>query len=320
MDWRERLAGYLAARLPAAERVVVANAHAMPAGASNETVGFDLRVTVEGRDWSLPMVLRPQREEGVLAPYDVSRQFRVMRALAATEVPVPAVAWLEPTGEVLGTPFFVMVRVRGETLPLFWYGRSARLVAAAGALAKVHAVDWEGAGLGFLGEGELEDPLEAELGPWRARAERLRIGRAPLLVALVEWLRANQPSDARMALLHGDPNPGNYLFRGERVVAVVDWELAGLGDPRSDLGFYAALQTVFGGMGGPHGETLLSEAYEAATGRRLGNLAYYEALGLYRMAVVMAGWAGRFGAMSTGHTLEVIARRLGVLLGPGWAG
>jgi hypothetical protein len=56
------------------------------------------------------------------------------------------------------------------------------------------------------------------------------------------------------------------------------------------------------------------------TGRRLTCLAYYEALGLYRMAVVMAGWAGRFGAMSAGHTLEVIARRLAVLLGPGWAG
>jgi aminoglycoside phosphotransferase (APT) family kinase protein len=320
MDWRERLAAYLAAQLPAAERVVVANPQAMPAGASNETVGFELKVTVEGREWSLPMVLRPQREEGILAPYDVGRQYRVMRALAATDVPVPPVAWLEPTGDVLGVPFYVMARVRGETLPLFWYGRSARLPAAAEALARVHAVDWKRAGLAFLAEGEPVDPLEAELGPWRARAERLRIARAPLLIALGEWLRENQPADARIALLHGDPNPGNYLFAGERVVAVLDWELAALGDPRSDLGFYAALQTVFGGMGGPQGETLLSEAYEAVTGRRLTCLAYYEALGLYRMAVVMAGWAGRFGAMSAGHTLEVIARRLAVLLGPGWAG
>ncbi|GIW13638.1 MAG: acyl-CoA dehydrogenase [Tepidiforma sp.] len=320
MQWTERLAAYLAGQLPAADRVAVANPRGMPAGASNETVGFDLVVWAEGREWRLPLVLRPQREDGILAPYDVGRQFRVMRALAGTEVPVPAVAWLEPTGEVLGVPFYVMARVRGETLPLFWYGRSARLPAAAAALARVHAVDWRGAGLGFLAEGGTDDPLEAELGPWRARAERLRIGRAPLLIALGEWLRANQPADARVALLHGDPNPGNYLFDGDRVAAVLDWELAALGDPRSDLGFYAALQTVFGGMGGPRGETLLSEAYEAVTGRVLHDLEYYEALGLYRMAVVMAGWAGRFGAMSAGHTLEVIARRLAALLGPRWGG
>lgn len=318
MHWTARLAAYLAAQLPAAEAVEVANPRAMPAGASNETVAFDLRVRADGLTWTLPLVLRPQREDGILAPYDVGRQFRVLRALGATAVPVPAAAWFEPTGEVLGTPFYVMARVRGETLPLFWYGRSPRLAAAAEALAGIHAVDWRAAGLAFLAEGSADDPLEAELGPWRMRAERLRIGRAPLLIALGEWLRANQPADARTALLHGDPNPGNYLFEGDRVAAVVDWELAGLGDPRSDLGFYAALQTVFGGMGGPRGETLLSEAYAGVTGRQLTALEYYEALGLYRMAVVMAGWAGRFGALSTGHTLEVIARRLAVLLGPRW--
>jgi aminoglycoside phosphotransferase (APT) family kinase protein len=320
MHWTERLAAYLREQLPAAERVEVRNPRAMPAGASNETVGFDLCVWADGCTWALPMVLRPQRETGILAPYDVSRQYRVLRALAGTRVPVPTAAWLEPTGAVLGVPFYVMSRVRGETLPLFWHGRSERLPAAAAALAAVHAVDWQAAGLEFLAEGAAEDPLEAELGPWRARAERLRIARAPLLIALGEWLRANQPADARVALLHGDPNPGNYLFAGRQVVAVLDWELAALGDPRSDLGFYAALQTVFGGMGGPRGETLLSEAYAAVTGQQMTSLEYYEALGLYRMAIVMAGWAGRFGAMSAGHTLEVIARRLAALLGPQWEG
>lgn len=319
MRWELQLAEWLAGRLPSAERAEVVNVRGMPAGASNETVGFDLRVTVEGEPTMLRMVLRPQREDGILAPYDVGRQYRVMRALSATAVPVPPVLWYESTGDVLGTPFFVMALVEGETLPLFWFGKSRRLLAAAEALAGVHAVDWRAAGLGFLAAGAEDDPLEAVLGPWRARAERLRIGRAPLLVALGGWLREQQPADARVALLHGDPNPGNYLFRGERVAAVLDWELAALGDPRSDLGFYAALQTVFGGMGGPRGETVLSEAYEAVTGRRQTCLEYYEALGLYRLAIVMAGWAGRFGAFSSGHAMEVISRRLAALLGPRWA-
>ena len=316
-DWRERLTAYLHQRLPSAESLELANLRGMPAGASNDTVSLDLRVTLEGRTHDIPIVLRPERPDGILAPYDVARQFRVMRALQPTAVPVPSVAWHEPDATILGAPFFVMSRVPGETLPLFWYGHSERLPAAAEALATIHAVDWRAAGLGFLAE-DHSGPLAAEMTAWRLRAQMLRISRAPMVVSLAEWLRANEPADARMALLHGDPNPGNYLFRGETVVAVLDWELAALGDPRSDLGFYAALHTVFGGMSGPGGRTLLSDAYEAVTGEPQQNLEYYEAFGLYRMAVVTAGWAGRFGGMATGYSMDAIARRLAVLLGPQW--
>ena len=320
MDWRDRLAAYLTVQLRAADLVEVVNVRGMPAGASNDTVSFDARVSARGEQMDLPLVLRPERPDGILAPYDVGRQFRVMRALSRTAVPVPAVAWYEPDAAVLGVPFFVMERVFGETLPLFWYGQSPRLDAAAAMLAEIHAVDWRRAGLDFLlpeGAGAA-DPLHSELAVWRARAERLRISRAPMLIALGEWLRANQPSDARLALLHGDPNPGNYLFRGERVVSVVDWEVAAIGDPRSDLGFYAALHTIFGGIPGRDGRTLLSDAYERATAQPLHNLEYYEATGLYRMAIVMAGWAGRFVGMGGGYTMDAIARRLAVLLGPRW--
>jgi len=319
MDWREKLAAYLAARLLAAERVEVVNVRGMPAGASNDTVAFDARVQIEGRAYDVPLVLRPERPDGILAPYDVARQFRVMRALASTGVPVPAVAWYEPDAAVLGAPFFVMQRLPGETLPLFWYGHSARLEVAAAALVAIHAVDWRAAGLSFLLPFEdTTSPLEAALGAWRDRAERLRIARAPLLVSLGEWLRANQPADARMSLLHGDPNPGNYLFVGNEITGVLDWEVAAIGDPRSDLGFYSALHTIFGGVPGPSGRTVLSDAYEGVTGVPLRDLEYYEATGLYRMAVVMAGWAGRFTGMASGYTMDAIARRLSVLLGPRW--
>ena len=123
MDWRERLAAYLGAQLPSAERVDIVNVRGMPAGASNDTVSFDARVTLEGKVFELPLVLRPERPDGILAPYDVGRQFRVMRALSATAVPVPAVAWHEASAEVLGVPFFVMERVTGETL---WHSGETR--------------------------------------------------------------------------------------------------------------------------------------------------------------------------------------------------
>ena len=140
---------------------------------------------------------------------------------------------------------------------------------------------------------------------------------APLLAALERHLIANEPSDARHALIHGDPNPGNYLVRGDDVVAVVDWELASIGDPRSDLGFYAALMDLFGGYAGEGGVTVLSEAYERVTGTHLAALPYYEAWGLYRMLVIMSGWGGGgFGF----YGQDAVRHRLTELLGAGWDG
>ncbi len=322
MAWRESLTAYLRARLSAADAVQIGALTGMPAGASNDTVGLDIDIRCDDRQFSLPLVLRPQRADGILAPYDVGRQFRVMRTLAHTAVPVPAVLWHETDASVLGAPFFLMARVVGETLPLFWYGPSPRLMAAAEMLTTIHAVDWRAAGLAFLLPGQphrdnLPAPIECELASWRARAEGFRIGRAPLLVALADYLARNEPADARHALLHGDPNPGNYLFQGDRVVAVLDWELAAIGDPRSDLGFYAALLGVFGGMPGQGGKTLLSEAYAALSGSPIQDLDYYEALGLYRMMIILTGWGGRIGGFSN-YGMDTIARRLTVLLGPGW--
>ena len=246
-----------------------------------------------------------------------------MRALSSTAVPVPAVLWFERSDKVFGARFFFMERVAGDTLPLFWYGRSERLLAAAGALAEIHAVDWRSSWLelllpqGAATTESLPSPAACELTMWRERATGMRIGRAPLLIALGDYLEKNEPADSRHALTHGDPNPGNYLFRGNKVVSVRDWELAAIGDPRSDFGFYAALLAAFGGMPGEEGTSLLSDAYVEVTGSPLHNLEYYEAFGLYRMAVVMSGWAGRMGG--GGYGMDAIARRLSALLGPRWA-
>jgi aminoglycoside phosphotransferase (APT) family kinase protein len=210
-------------------------------------------------------------------------------------------------------------------MPLVWYGGdTGRLHAAARALACVHAVDWRAAGLSFLlppgaRSGPLPSPLACELPQWRERAAHLGCEGSPLLVALAGYLAANEPADARHALLHGDSNAGNYLFRGKTVVAVLDWELCAIGDPRSDLGFYAALMTLFGGMPGDAGRSVLSAAYEEVTGSTLHSLAYYEAFGLYRMLIVMGGWAGRMGAFGGFYGGEIIERRLSALLGPRWA-
>lgn len=324
MDWRANLLAYLRERLPSASALEIARTFALPSGASNETVALDLLVTCGERQHTLPLVLRPERREGILAPYDIARQHGVLRALSRTAVPVPAALWLERDPAIVGAPFFLMERVAGETLPLFWYGgRSPRLESAAAALAAIHSVDWRAAGLSFLlpdaGEGALASPLACDLNQWRARAARFGLDTHPVLVALGGFLTANEPADARHSLIHGDPNPGNYLMQGERVAAVLDWELAAIGDPRADLGFYAGLLSIFGGMPGEGGRTLLSDAYEGITGRPLHNLDYYEAAGLYKMALVMAGWAGRMAGATGYYGFDAIAQRLSALLGPRWA-
>ena len=318
VEWPARLAHYLAGRLPAADSVEIVRAGAMPAGASNETIALDVRVTCDGFAADLALVLRPERPDGILAPYDVERQYRIMRALAPTPVPVPAVAWYEQDTRVLGAPFFLMERVVAQTPPLFWYGPGPRVDAAARALATIHAIGWREAGLGFLRESAAtHSPLANEIGPWRIRAERSRMDRAPVLAQLERYLVANEPTDATLALLHGDTNAGNYLFRGDDVVAVVDWELSTLGDPRSDLGFYAALEAMFGGYREAGNASVLAEAYERVTGAPLTNMGYYEAWGLYRMMVVMGGWAGRgWGGF---YGMEAIAHRLNEVLGRGWS-
>ncbi|MGK2964832.1 MAG: phosphotransferase family protein [Tepidiformaceae bacterium] len=284
----------------------------MPAGASNDTASLDIRMACDGHEFTLATVLRMERADGILAPYDVAREHRVMRALQGAGIRVATPLWLEESGEVLGRRFFVMERVRGETLPLYWYGgRSRRLEACAETLARIHEVKAGAVAAAFGTETEYE--------AWQRKAAAAGIEAYPLLIRLGGWLERNEPLDARMAVLHGDPNPGNYLFDGDRVAAVLDWELAAIGDPRSDLGFYAALLAIFGGAGMRGGRTLLSEAYADVTGTQLSSLEYYAAFGLYRMAVIAAGWGRRMGDTSGYFLMEPIERELAALLGPRWA-
>jgi aminoglycoside phosphotransferase (APT) family kinase protein len=150
-------------------------------------------------------------------------------------------------------------------------------------------------------------PLEAELAVWDERARHAGSNRDPGLASLRQYLLEHEPEDARFALTHGDTNAGNYLFRGEDVAAVVDWELAAIGDPRSDLGFYAALESIFGGYNG-EGRSVLTEAYVRVTGSVLKHLDFYEAWGHYRMLVIFSGrWWGP--GTSMGRIRELL---------PGW--
>jgi aminoglycoside phosphotransferase (APT) family kinase protein len=209
----------------------------------------------------------------------------------------------------MDVPFYVMEHVDGvvatETLPVAvdtGAGRAATAHAFIDTLAALHAVDWRGRGLAGFGrpEGFLERQLD--------RLPRLIADGSGALPApfgaLRDRLAASRPQSGPPALLHGDFRFGNVMLAADppaRPAGVLDWELAGIGDPLADLGYtlatYAvpgeplhaltAMSTVTLHDGFPS-RAELAARYAAATGRELSRLAWYEAFQLFKLAVLFA--------------------------------
>jgi aminoglycoside phosphotransferase (APT) family kinase protein len=243
-----------------------------------------------GRD--VVLRLRP-RPPALLEPYDLERQFRILAALADTDVRVPPALWIEPTGDVLGRPFFVMERVAGTVYELEAPGvtadRARRMCESmAEQLAAVHLVDVDAVGLAALADGSTH--LDRELDRWAT--EMRRVARAPLpaLERLLAELRAAAPDPyPRATLVHGDAKPGNFAFVGDDVSALFDWEMTTLGDPLTDIGWLELLWMQPVGITshpGAYGIDELLARYTEVSGITPRNRPWYRALNAYKMAVI----------------------------------
>ncbi len=167
----------------------------------------------------------------------------VLAAMASTEVPVPALRWVDLDGSRLGRPSLIMDVVPGGcdgfvlngTLPLDARVRIA--TAIYDHLAHIHLLDWRALGLTEV----LDDPGDqaalAALDSWTGQLREVQLDPEPELTYVIAWLRANAPTSERSVVVHGDFKPGNVLLDGETVTAVLDWETAHLGDPHEDLGW-----------------------------------------------------------------------------------
>lgn len=208
-----------------------------------------------GRAHREPLVARIAPATSAVFPvYDLGRQFHVLRALAGTDVPVPEPLWLEEGPEPLGQPFFVMRQVQGRAAPDSpsyhaegWLAdapaaeREAAWWDGIQVLSRIHGLDPDSLGLGFLAaipEG-IGPPVQT-LDYYRGYLEWAAPERCPPAVTeALAWLERNRPAPpVRPSLCWGDARLGNMLFRGGRCVAVLDWEMATLGDPESDLGWW----------------------------------------------------------------------------------
>jgi aminoglycoside phosphotransferase (APT) family kinase protein len=222
-DAEERIRNDLAAQIKEPVRAV----RAIPEGHS----GFTYWVDLEGRRGVLRL---PPPGARIAGPADIPRQARIMAALHEQGLPVPAIVATSPDPVIDGRPFVLMEAVNGDRVEGAIAAGSNPLRLASSAvdvLRRLQAVPLENTGIGS----EEPMPLAGEVTRWTwlmDRAPSELTGQAPRLAAL---LVERQPIPGSPVLVHGDYHFGNMLFDGGRVAAVVDWEIAQLGQPLLDL-------------------------------------------------------------------------------------
>jgi aminoglycoside phosphotransferase (APT) family kinase protein len=275
-------------------------------GQSNPTflVGYDDRA----------LVLRKQPPGDLLpSAHAVDREYRVMRALAASEVPVPRTVLFHAERDVVGTPFYLMDKVEGRVFAAHALPgvapdeRRAMYGAMARTLAALHRVD--PAAVGLADYGRPGNYFARQIARWSKQWAASRTRENPSLDRLIAWLPAHVPEGDESAICHGDYRIGNLMFHPTepRVVAVLDWELSTLGHPLADVGFNAmAWHTRPDEYGGLRGLDLAAlgipslddhvDAYVAAAGRRDGIAPFHVAFALFRFAVIFEGIAARAAA------------------------
>jgi aminoglycoside phosphotransferase (APT) family kinase protein len=310
---RTALTHWLAGKLEGAEDVCLPE-FATPSSAtgfSSETLLFTVTWTADGRPQRRDLVARVAPIAFQIFPEPrFPEQYRLMRLLAdETEIPVPPVHWYEPDASILGAPFFVMDRIDGQVpsdVPP--YHADGWLTTASPAergriwwngldmLARIHRLDVDALGLRFLDSPEWgRTGIDQQLGYYDSYLTWANPGSNPVAEAALAWLRENQPEETGPpALLWGDARIGNIIFSAGVPQAVLDWEMATLGQPEEDLAWFLYLDRHHSeGIGAERLEGFPStvetvEAYERLLGRPMRNLRYYEVFAGFRFAVAMA--------------------------------
>jgi len=321
-----RLAGWISQSLGGGPAELT-DVQLIAGGRSNLT--YRLTLSGPGESGERLLVLRrPPLGHVLPTAHDMSREFRVLSGLAGTEVPVAAPVAFCDDAEVIGAPFYLMEHVAGVVL------RSRKDTAAltesqnadlserlADMLTAIHGVDVEAAGLAGLGRGA--GYLTRQLARWQRQAELSRTREIPGYDQLVDRLTATLPPEGETTLVHGDFRLDNVLVAvapRPRITAVVDWEMATLGDPLADLGLTLVYWSDPGEEGwlqpaqesqetqapGPGLRTdgttspgFLTRAefaagYARRTGRDISRIGYYVAFGYFKLAVVLEGIHARY--------------------------
>jgi aminoglycoside phosphotransferase (APT) family kinase protein len=264
-----------------------------------------------------------RKPPGQLLPsaHAVDREYRVLTALAQTDVPVPRTYALCTDESVIGTWFYVMECVEGR---VFWEPalpdlspaeRGAIYDSLNEVLARLHRVDWGKLGLGDFGKPG--NYFARQLARWTKQYVASKTADVPEMDALAKWLPATIPPGEETALIHGDFKLDNTIIHPTepRVVAILDWEISTLGHPLGDFTYLCMPWFAGGAFAGldlaAHGLPTLEQfaaAYCRRTGRaRIESFDWYEAFHLYRGACIYQGILGRVrdGTAASDHAVQL---------------
>ncbi len=266
---------------------------------------------------------RPPRPPLPPSAHDVLREARLLRALKDTPARVPDVLAVGEDPAIIGMPFYVMERIAGDVIvtsvpDALDTPSERRLIGEQliDALVEIHGVDWRAAGLEGFGKptGYLERQLRRFLGLWEINKTR----EIPAVESVGAWLAENLPSSGPATIVHGDFRLGNTIFASgapARLAAVLDWEMATIGDPLADLGYLTAtwaepcdaenpmlaLSRVTRDPGFP-GRAELANAYAESSGEPVNGLAWYQVLAVWKAAIFLEGSYRRYRAGASADT------------------
>jgi aminoglycoside phosphotransferase (APT) family kinase protein len=300
-DSNDRLAAFLDASL--GDRVPL-TVEPMAGGGSCEVFALERG----GERWVLR---RAPAHASSATAHDVVREFRLLDAIKDTGVRIPRPVVACDDAEVFGAPFYVMERIDGEpvraAIPVAWT-KEPELQHRAfeelfDAIADVHLVDWRAAGL--VGFGHPDHFLERQVSRWLAQLDSYGGRDLPVARNLAGWLETNRPPEQPPAIFHGDYKLDNVLFSATSppdLLAIVDWEMASIGDPLVDVAWAMIFHPAPGkpmslGTSGdthfelglvPAPETLI-ERYATRTGRDVGAMAWYDVFSRWKLAIVLEG-------------------------------
>jgi aminoglycoside phosphotransferase (APT) family kinase protein len=268
--------------------------------------GGKSNLTYEVSDGEQSLVLRRPPLGHVLATaHDMAREYRVMSALQGTGVPVPRTYALCQDAEVIGAPFYLMERVEGTAYR--WASQleplgpeRARKISSdlIDILAALHAV--EPASVGLADFGRPEGFLARQVSRWKKQLDASYCRDLPAAAELHAALAASVPEQSPDGIVHGDYRLDNVLTAtDDRLVAVLDWEMATLGDPLTDLALMSIYQRFAEVMGGSIADASSAPGflsvdeviarYDDASHRDLSHFGFYLGLAAFKLAVIAEG-------------------------------
>lgn len=334
------LAGWLATKLPAgAEPTVTLHSGIDANGMSSETLVFDVSWREGGEERTAEYIARvvPAAEDfPVLESYALQGQYDTMRIIGElSDVPVPSVGFMEPSGDVLGMPFFLMDRLTGvvppDMMPYNFGGnwlfdaspedRRRLQDSTVKALADLHSIPGADEVFAFLdpdlpGATALQRNL-ARTRAWYEFAVR-DLERSPLIDRALRWLESNLPDTTESVLVWGDARLGNVMYVDFEPVGVLDWEMASVGPRELDLSWLIFAHRVFESMttgfdlpGMPDfmREEDVVARYTELTGVEIGDLTWYHVHSAVNWAVLFMRTGARsihFGEVERPDDIETL--------------